>query len=134
MKPTRFEFTIKFGVDRDPSAEFGNTIHSWVELMKERFMIAANHYNKTFEVIDLKEIPPDESLVFFVLNGQQNGEKGVFAVTCDGVQLADGWYYLPHGFEDPPFKKPYDSRDEAEEALKKWKILENQNIKFVEME
>jgi hypothetical protein len=125
MKPTRLEFTIKYGVDANPdSNEWGSKTSDWVEYVKDQFLFSSAA-NKTFEVLELREIPPDESTVFFVLNSYQNGEEGVHAITADGYQLRDGWYYLPHGWCDPPVKRPCASREAAEQALNKWKILES---------
>jgi len=51
-------------------------------------------------------------LIYFVLNGLQNGEDGVKAITTDGHTQRDGWYYIPSDQDNGI--GPYKSREEAE--------------------
>jgi hypothetical protein len=57
-------------------------------------------------------------LIFFVLRGLINGEKGCRALTLAGRQLADGWYY--HPFEDSNCEPEglFNDREEATDAFK----------------
>ena len=54
--------------------------------------------------------------VCFVLNGLQDGERGVYAMDTFGRQLRDGWYYIPDG--DADGIGPYVDREAAYEAGK----------------
>ena len=49
--------------------------------------------------------------IYFVLNGLQNGEDGIGAVTTDGRTQRDGWYYIP--FTEDDGTGPYISREQA---------------------
>jgi hypothetical protein len=58
--------------------------------------------------------------VFFVLNGLHNGERGVYAMTCDERQLRDGWYWMTDEMDDPEDLRAYASREDAIEAGMSW--------------
>lgn len=56
-------------------------------------------------------------VVFFVLNGLQNGEDGISAHDCSGLMLADGWYFTDEESRIyPDAYGPYYSRDLAVKA------------------
>lgn len=42
------------------------------------------------------------------------------ATTCAGEQLADGFYFMPDSAEDPPHRRPYATREEAEVAAREF--------------
>lgn len=42
------------------------------------------------------------------------------ALTCAGDQLADGWYFLPEGCDDPPHPQPYPTSTKAWDAAARW--------------
>jgi hypothetical protein len=62
-----------------------------------------------------------EYSIFFVLNGLQDGERGVYAKTAGwNDQMADGWYYLDGDtMRYPDGRGPFESRDDAVEAAEK---------------
>ncbi len=61
-------------------------------------------------------------VLFYVLNGLMNGERGCMALSSFGYRMGDGHYYLLRGRTDPddrggPFESQEDAKEAAEEMV-----------------
>jgi len=55
-------------------------------------------------------------VVFFVLYGLLDGERGMGAERTDGTRLRDGWYFMLEGDDDPTHVGVYKCKEDAIEA------------------